>query len=65
MMKKMSKGGMKGMAQQLAGLGGGMDGGMPDMKALAGKGAPGGDVCDCGRDYVESDLRAALLPEAT
>jgi signal recognition particle subunit SRP54 len=44
MMKKMSKGGMKGMAQQLAGLGGGMGGGMPDMKALAGKGAPGGDV---------------------
>ncbi|MEZ5897372.1 MAG: signal recognition particle protein [Parvularculaceae bacterium] len=40
MMKKMSKGGMKGLTGQLAGLGAGA----PDMKALSGKGVPGGDV---------------------
>ena len=48
MMKKMGKGGMKGMAQQLAGMGGmpgGMMGGAPDPAALeaAGKGAKGAD----------------------
>ncbi|MEO0398298.1 MAG: signal recognition particle protein [Pseudomonadota bacterium] len=52
MMKKMGKGGMKGMAKQLAAMGGmpggGMGGGMPDAAALAGdgKGAAGPEGVD-------------------
>ena len=53
MMKKMGKGGMKGMAQQLAGMGGGLPGGMGGMMPgmAGGMGAGGGDP-------------AALLEEA-
>jgi len=47
MMKKMGKGGMKGMAKQLAGMGGplgGMGGGMPGMAGMPGGAMPDADA---------------------
>ncbi len=62
MMKKMGKGGMKGMAQQLAGMGGapggmmpGMAGGMPDAAALA-KEAKGAGTDEVDFDAIEKAL---------
>lgn len=62
MMKKMGKGGMKGMAQQLAGMGGapggmmpGMAGGMPDAAALS-KEAKGAGTDEVDFDAIEKAL---------
>jgi len=54
MMKKLGKGGMKGLATQMAGMGGmgpmggagGMRGGAPELSALGGGNAPKGDNVD-------------------
>ena len=69
MMKKMGKGGMKGMAQQLAGMGGapggmmpGMAGGMPDAGAL-GKEAKGAGTDEVDFEAIEKALSGqAPLP---
>jgi signal recognition particle subunit SRP54 len=56
MMKKMGKGGMKGMAQQLAGMGG-MPGGAPDPALLeAAKGAKGQGADEIDFDAIEKAL---------
>jgi signal recognition particle subunit SRP54 len=57
MMKKMGRGGMKGMAKQLAGMGGGMPGGAPDpalLEAAKGGKAQGADEIDF--DAIEKAL---------
>jgi signal recognition particle subunit SRP54 len=61
MMKKMGRGGMKGMAKQLAGMGGGMPGGMmggaPDPALLeAAKGAKGQGADEIDFDAIEKAL---------
>ncbi len=61
MMKKMGRGGMKGMAKQLAGMGGGMPGGMmggaPDPALLeAAKGAKGPGSEEIDFDAIEKAL---------
>jgi signal recognition particle subunit SRP54 len=62
MMKKLGKGGMKGMAQQMAGMGGGglggMLGGAPDPAALLGdaKGAKNPAAEDVDFDTIEKAL---------
>ncbi len=61
MMKKMGRGGMKGMAKQLAGMGGGMPGGMmggaPDPALLeAAKGAKGQGSEEIDFDAIEKAL---------
>ena len=72
MMKKLGKGGMKGMAKQLAGMGGGLGGGMPGMaggapdpamlEAASGKKGKGEDEIDF--DAIEAALsgKGAMPP---